>query len=176
MSAPVHLGELHPHLADQGQHRHLAAAVLAVVAVISVGWGASQLVSTRYSGHAADAVGAAPAPVGPSVSPPLPSAVNLAATVTAPTITVTTELPAPPGMTVTLVMLMETSGAVVGTEVPVDGMVRFDRLSEGSYEVVTQAETGVSTATNGAAISAAIAQRSDPIAVPANGSLVIKTH
>ena len=88
---------------------------------------------------------------------------------------VTITLVAPEGMSITIVTLLDTSGARLSTQAPVDGIVRFDGLPAGTYQVAFQSETGVLAVGEGL-ISAAAVTPPVPTALPAGGSLVIIIH
>ena len=150
---------LHPHLeGDFGsQHRswsyHLALAVAVMTAGLVIALVSSQLLlddvslSTSVSAPASELTLPPTTPVdGP---PPVNAATASAAadTVTADVLTAT--IVAPEGMSITLVTLFDATGAQLGARAPVDGGVRFDGLASGIYQVVYQAETGVSAVNGG---------------------------
>lgn len=188
MSVPFRVPLLQPYGAGlahrhQRRHRHHAlASVVAVIAVLSAGWGAATTVGSRLGAPAADVVVAAAEPAADTSDPP-PARPSITSTPAAAppaaggpaVLTVTLAAVAPEGMTVTLVMLLDSSGAVLGTAEPVGGVVRFPGLAGGSYEIVTQARTAAAEDAGGAAISAAVAARSAPIDVPTSATLVVTT-
>jgi hypothetical protein len=193
---------LHAHPVDHDHHK-AALAVAAAGAAVALALGAARVLQSND--HRAPATlteqispqPTAPVPTTvPAIPPPVlpgvagedgveePTATTAPVPETVPAPTVTDAVPAPEvtfvipeyvGYAIVRVTLVdEAVGVEVATQPIVDGSTRFENLRGGSYHLTIYAETGI-TEINGAAISAAQAEKTDPFVVPQGRTLVVTT-